>query len=429
MIRLLLAVIAGKMTEFFIRTFTQSGASAAPGLVALFIDPQLISKLSKHIPNNIVITGTNGKTTTSNMIAHILLQNDIRIIRNGTGSNLSRGIASSLINQSSWTGKLSNAQIGVWEADEAAFVDIVSQIKPKHIILLNLFRDQLDRYGEINTILEKWKKTLEKATWKKALYINGDDGHLEAFKSNTATEIQTFGILKTPIDFEKKSNNTHFDIKAQILSSDINTTEIVFGHKGFGKKILLPIVGIYNIYNFLAAYLIVDEFKISPEKVVDSLISFKPVFGRMEKIQMRNWNGLIALIKNPMGTTQVLETIKPMIRKSDILVIMLNDNIADGTDVSWIWDAQFEKISQDFFEIYVTGSRRFDMALRLVYAGINKSSIQVTNTINMTITKIIENPKGGRVFILPTYTALLELQEYLKKNNYKNMYWHNEQKI
>lgn len=425
MIRLILAVLAGKVTAFVIHTFTQSGASAAPGLVALYIDPQLIRKLAKQIPLNIVITGTNGKTTTSGMIAHILSQSEVRILHNGTGSNLSRGVASKLINASSFFGKIANGKIGIWEADEAAFVDIISQIKPEHIILLNLFRDQLDRYGEINAIIEKWKKAFEKANWKKTLYINGDDGHLEEFKKNTHTEIQTFGIADSPVRFERKSDLVHFDIKAQILATDIDNTEIVFGHQGFGKKVTLPIVGVYNVYNFLAAYVVASAVGISSELIIDSLGTFKPAFGRMEKIQLQDRAGLIALIKNPTGTTQVLETIKPMVKKDDILVIMLNDNIADGTDVSWIWDAHFEIISPKLYRVYVTGSRRFDMKLRLVYAGVDKDTIYVEKSIAGVFTKLSEQELNeGRIFMLPTYTALLELQEYLTQNGYKDKQWH-----
>lgn len=429
MIRLILAVFAGKFTAFIIRTFAQSGGSAAPGLVALFIDPQLIRKLAKQIPENIVVTGTNGKTTTSGMIAHIFSQSGVHILHNGTGSNLSRGVASKLVNKSSLFGRITNVKIGIWEADEAAFVDIISQIKPEHIALLNLFRDQLDRYGEINTIILKWKRALEKASWKKTMYINGDDGHLEEFKKSVNTAIQTFGIASSPVHFEKESSAVHFDIKAQILSTDMDTTEIVFGHNGFGKKVTLPIVGVYNVYNFLAAYLVVNDLQISSEDIVNSLTSFKPAFGRMEKIQLKDRNGLIALIKNPAGTTQVLDTIKPMLKKDDIFVIILNDNIADGTDVSWIWDAHFENISSKLSHIYVTGTRKFDMALRLVYAGVDKEMIHSEETISGIFTKVASLSSGGNVFILPTYTALLELQEYLKKNGYKNEHWHGEKKI
>lgn len=429
MIRLMLAVFAGKFTALIIRTFTQSGGSAAPGLVALFIDSQIIRKLAKQVPKNIVITGTNGKTTTSAMIAHILSRSDVQIIHNSTGSNLSRGVASKLLSQSSWSGKIFNAEVGIWEADEAAFVDIISQTKPEHIILLNLFRDQLDRYGEINTIIDKWKKALGKASWQKTIYINGDDGHLEDFKKNTTTEIQTFGIAVSPVNFEKKSGKSDFDIKAQIISTDIDNTEIVFGHKGFGKKLQIPITGIYNVYNFLAAYLVVNELQVSAENIIDSLTSFKPAFGRMEKIRVNDRAGLIALIKNPTGTTQVLETIKPMIKKDDILVFMLNDNIADGTDVSWIWDAHFEKITSSL-SVYISGTRRFDMALRVAYAGMKKESIHIEKNIDTIFSKIAEHEsKEGRIFILPTYTALLELQEYLTKNGYKDEQWHKEVKL
>lgn len=426
MIRLVLAILAGKFTTFLIRTFTQSGGSAAPGLIALFIDPQLIRKLAKQIPQNIVITGTNGKTTTSAMISHILTQTQEPVLHNGTGSNLSRGVASKLLSKSSILGKITNVAIGVWEADEAAFFDIISQVKPEHIVILNIFRDQLDRYGEINTIIEKWRKALEKATWSKTLYLNGDDGYLEKLKKFSNTKIQTFGIAQSPVHFEQKSTRIYFEIKAQILSADIDGAEIVFGHKGVGQKTILPIIGVYNVYNFLAAYLVASELAIPLENIINSLSSFKPAFGRMEKVLLHNKHGLIALIKNPAGTTQVLETIKPMIRKEDTLVIILNDNIADGTDVSWIWDAHFEKILESFPEVFVTGTRRYDMALRLVYAGIKKERVNIYDNLEKTMNKLSNQSNSGRVFILPTYTALLELQEYLTENGYKDEQWHKE---
>lgn len=433
MIRLFIAIIVGKLVLLATRILAKTGGSAAPGLIALQIDPHLITKLASKIETNIVITGTNGKTTTSAILAQILGKSK-RIIHNNTGSNLSRGIASKLLAVSSSTGTI-NADVGIWEADEAAFVDIVENIKPHHIVILNIARDQLDRYGEINTVIQKWNRTLGKARWTKTLYLNADDGNVYGLSNVDNSRVQTFGIEHTPVQFEKPAKDPRYDVKARILETTIEHVEFVFSHDGFGQKITLPIAGVYNVYNFLAAYLVSAHLGISSEDVVNAVESFTPAFGRMERVLFGKTEGLIALIKNPAGATQVIHTITSLLKKEDHVVIILNDNIADGTDVSWIWDTDFEKMAPHVSMVSVTGTRRYDMALRLYYAGVEKENIIISDSVDEVIAMVRDDPtsslhtetsrgKHSRLFILPTYTALLELQKYLTKKGYKEKHWH-----
>ncbi len=429
MARLFLAIFIGKCVLLATKIFTKTGGSAAPGLIALKIDPEFISKLSSKIGTNVVITGTNGKTTTSAMLSQIL-RTSKNIVHNSSGSNLSRGIASKLLSTSSLWGGIT-ADVGIWEADEAAFVDIVEKIKPQHIIILNIARDQLDRYGEIDTVIKKWRAVLAKSQWKKTLYLNSDDGNVYEMRNIAHTTIQTFGVENSPVQFEKVSKNPQYDIKAKILGGAMDGIDFVFASsfttsevtsEVVGQRLSLPVTGSYNVYNFLAAYSVSMLLGISVEEIIRSISSFTPAFGRMETVMFGKTEGLIALIKNPAGTTQVIQTIAPLLKKNDQVLIMLNDNIADGKDVSWIWDADFEKIAPHLSEVHVTGTRRYDMALRLNYAGVKKENIIISDKTPRLDTLTQNN--AGRLFILPTYTALLELQRYLKVHKFKEKHWH-----
>lgn len=432
--RLFTAILVGKVISALTRVFKIGGGSAAPGLYALKIDPQIIEKLIKQIPKNIVITGTNGKTTTAKMLALFAKEEGLKVIRNHTGSNLERGIASTLISSVSFGWKLFNprgwirSNLGIWELDEAAFNTLALKIKPDVIVFLNAFRDQLDRYGEVDSVVKKWGETLKNLPKNTKFLINGDDANTSKLKGYFKGEVQTFGIKDSKIIGEGLKNKpTKLDYEAQSIKLD--------GLKGSSFQLLatnyqLPIPGIYHIYDAVAAITSAFLLGLPINKLATHLTKFSPAFGRMEKF---DW-GYIFLIKNPVGATQVFQTIAPVLQANDRLLIALNDNFADGTDVSWIWDVNFESFQNSSrarahasagrrdLSFYVSGTRSYDMAIRLKYAGFAPESINIQPSVERALQEAQRGLKG-RLFVLPTYTAMLELQKILTKQGIKEHYW------
>jgi lipid II isoglutaminyl synthase (glutamine-hydrolysing) len=442
-----IAKLTGKLISKTTRTLKIGGGSAAPGLYALKIDPNLVSKLSREIPQNIVITGTNGKTTTARLLSHFLESNDYKVVRNSTGSNLERGIASALIHNSLIKNHKSVYDVGVWELDEAAFNKVAPKIRPQLIIFLNAFRDQLDRYGEVDTVVDNWWKTLSKADWNPTLLINNGDtktSTLAAINQDrpdlSELKIYKFRVTNHFIHGEKsiysdrskakyKPDKKYFkdDFSATIIKNlGLKGNKIAIDYPGGKESLEFPIPGIYHIYDLLAAFGAAYLLNLPINLLTNSLIHFKPAFGRVEKLDIQGKESYIFLIKNPAGATAVFETIAPEIESKDTLLIALNDNFADGTDVSWIWDAQFEMLCHPDIRkktnIICSGTRAHDLAVRLKYAGFNPESITVDNTLERALQQATRTQKGC-LFILPTYTALLKLQDILTRSGVKSPYW------
>ncbi len=394
-----LAIILGKLIARVSRTLNFGGGSAAPGLYALKIDPKLIEKLSAKIPHNIVITGTNGKTTTAKMLAHLAKNNGLKVIRNSTGSNLERGIASTLL---TFKGR---ADLGIWELDEAAFNTVAPKLKPEIVAFLNISRDQLDRYGELDKVVNNWATTVSLLNPETIVLINEDDKHLSKLKNHFKGKVEKFG----------RKNIKHLQTKG-LIGSNFQFT--------INNKLLtinLPIPGLYHVYDAVAALVIAHYLTLRTHTFKD----FQPAFGRFEKLPF----GFIFLIKNPAGATGVFETIANQLKPKDRLLIALNDNLADGRDVSWIWDANFEVLLQNSSraksrDLYIicSGKRATDMAVRLKYAGFDPNTISVEVDPKKALKQAREGLKG-KLYILPTYTALLQLQRILAKMGIKEHYW------
>lgn len=424
------AIFLGKVISFLVKLFNIGGGSAAPGLYALKLYPNLIEKLSKNIPQNIIITGTNGKTTTARFLSHFLKSQNLKVIRNLTGSNLERGIASILINSTSIFGSLKK-DIGVWELDEAAFNTVVFQIKPEIIVFLNVFRDQLDRYGEIDTVLRKWQETLKKIDWNPVIILNGNDLNVLSLKNSQ----QKFSVFK--IKGEKdygersltKTEEVEGEFEAKILdASGMDRTKITLNFPKGKYRFDIPLPGVYHIYDFLAAFVSFYHLNSDTSQIKDKLSDFKPPFGRYEKISLGEQNGFIFLIKNPAGASMVFQTIAKQIKPGDSMLLALNDNFADGTDVSWIWDGEFERLQTSDYRLQIicSGSRAYDLAVRLKYAGNPQENIQIEPNLEKAF-NLAKKGLIGNLYILPTYTALLELQKILVKRGVKpEHYWKEE---
>lgn len=424
-----IAILAGKLIYFLTRILKIGGGSAAPGLIALKIKPSLVSDLINQVSQNVVITGTNGKTTTARMLAQIARGEDIKIIRNTSGSNLERGIASALIKNTNWFGQV-RADLGLWELDEAAFNEVAPKLKPQLVIFLNVFRDQLDRYGEVDSIVNKWSKTLEKLPKKTVVLLNSDDRNLLNLEKYAPGRVFKFNLKNYQITGEQVANNTKL-VKTDFTADNIKLhglrgSEFTLKVGNKQAKINLPIPGAYHLYDATAALVGAYLVGFPLNEAATELASFFPAFGRIEKVALpKNREAIIMLIKNPTGATQVLETVADVIKPTDNLLLALNDNLADGTDVSWIWDVDFELLTKNYqpSTINCSGTRAGDLALRLKYAGISVRSLDIEPDLHKAFDKTCSK-LSGRLFILPTYTALLELQKIMTKKGLKEHYWH-----
>ena len=446
-LRLSLAILFGK-TIAALTKFKGSGATAAPGLYALKIDPGLIKKLTKKLQyGSIVISGTNGKTTTSRLTADIL-STKFKIIHNRQGSNLLRGFASTLISSSNLLGKV-DANLGIWEVDEATLPQALEHTIPKTIALLDLFRDQLDRYGEVDSVRAKWQKALSKLT-SATLILNADDPGISYLAKGFQGNVVYFGVEDKKLDLPQIASvadirhclncgsnldysallTTHMGHYAcsncnfqrpnpQISASKLKfqpnfstSFKLTIHHSPFTIHYNLP--GLYNVYNVLAASAICDSLNIDHAKIKEKTEAFSAAFGRFQSAQIENKSVLIFLIKNPAGANEVIRTLAT---KNNLnLLAILNDNIADGRDVSWIWDTNWEILKSRIKSISVSGIRAWDLATRLKYADIKLSKNSVYEDINYSITNTLSKLNNkDTLIVLPTYTALLEVQKTLSK--------------
>lgn len=457
-IRFYLALLVGKLTALILK-LKGSGATAAPGLYALYIDPRFVKKFAKKLKyKSIIVTGTNGKTTTARLASEIL-STKYRVIHNRQGSNLLRGIASTFIKNSSISGKI-NSDLGLWEVDEATLSEAIQNLSPKTILLLNLFRDQLDRYGEVDTTRLKWHNALSKVNQKVTLILNTDDPGVEILTRKFKGKVIRFGVEETTIDLPKikqvsdinRCPNCASPLKfTTVLSAhmghyfcqnckfkrsipDIHATNLKFNlnfktlarftiyDKGFTINYNLP--GLYNIYNVLAAAAIGSAYEVTSGEIKNQIQKFSTAFGRFQKVKIGQRHTIIFLIKNPTGANEVLRILSTK-NKLNLLVI-LNDKIADGRDVSWIWDTNWEILKNKTSEVSTVGIRAWDMATRLKYAGFKLSKNSIYKEISYSILDLVKKLNNNdTLIILPTYTALLETQKTLHKMG-TNQKWHEQ---
>ncbi|MDD3773996.1 MAG: MurT ligase domain-containing protein [Patescibacteria group bacterium] len=439
-----LSKLFGKTIFFFLRVLGK-GATALPGLWAIKIDPNFVYKSAKN-QNCIVITGTNGKTTTAHALAKILKDANQTITHNLSGSNLLRGVATTfLINKpTDWA---------IIETDEAAFSTIVPQVQPKLIIILNLFRDQMDRYGEIDKTAKLWQKTLSNLNFKSTVLLNADDpmlGYIGQKKSITSQhKIIFFGLsdfkiggkisehaadsLLSPtnnkklkykhfffshlgIYHEPESNFHHpkldFKIENIKLKSFQGSEFKIIDTEVIDLKTNLP--GVFNIYNLSTAVIAAKILNIEDTIIKKSIADFKPAFGRAETIKIADKKITFLLIKNPVGFNQIISLLQDDIEHKDLL-IGINDQIADGTDVSWLWDADIERLTLIADHFTTTGTRAHEMALRLKYAGFRSDEITIVNNPKDALDNFIKNSQKENLYCLLTYTTMIELRQKLVK--------------
>lgn len=416
-----LLIILGKFFSFISRILNIGNGSTWPGHLALKANSNFVEDiLNESKTKLIIVAGTNGKTTTGRMITSIIRENGKTFLQNKAGANLLNGLASTLISGSGLNGKL-NKDYLIFESDENALPLILEKTQPDYIIALNLFRDQLDRYGEIDSIAKRWKDSFIKLTDKTKLILNADDPLISTLLKKTKAKVFYFGL-----NAKNKNKTTHGADSTYCTNcgNKLHYSSVFFSHLGnwyctnchakrpnpdISRIEIIPLPGQYNYYNALSAALFSEIEGINKEKVKNAFKSFTPAFGRQEKITYRRKTVKLFLSKNPISFNESLQTIKDLGGKN--ILILLNDRIPDGLDVSWIWDINFEEILTNNFNIGVSGDRIYDMSLRLKYASFYTHFEKNQKEL---LDKMVNNlEQGETLYILPNYSAMLEIRKIL----------------
>jgi lipid II isoglutaminyl synthase (glutamine-hydrolysing) len=422
-----LLIVLGKCISRLFRVTRVGHGSTWPGHIALTINKHFIADILKK--NKIIviaIAGTNGKTTTTKLIRAILEADGKTVLQNHSGANLLNGIASSLLLSTSPSGKLS-AEFALFEVDENVLPQLLYEITPDYLVLLNLFRDQLDRYGEVHTIATKWKKALEK-TKNVTVIANADDPQIAYIVESSPVMPFYFGVTGNR---EQKAEHAGDTSYCPSCGTRLQFHERTFSHLGnwecpncglkrpsvtIESSPVYPLLGTYNKYNTHATVLLAKILHIPQETVKNALTTVQPAFGRQEVIEYNGKRIQVFLSKNPTGFNESLRAISAAQAKH--VVLMLNDRIPDGQDISWIWDVDFEDFVTHFQTITITGDRCFDMGLRIKYAFDARSDAPTTYTViahtpQAITTALADLPQSETLYILPTYSAMLETRKIL----------------
>ncbi len=419
----LLLIIFGKALSKFFRFTNLGNGSTWPGHIALRINKNFINEMIFNSRMKVIlIAGTNGKTTTAKLIRTVLEENGKRVIQNQSGANLLNGIASVLILQSDISGKLRH-DFAILEIDENSLPHILKELQPRYLILLNLFRDQLDRYGEIDEIAKKWKKALESVSAETTLILNADDPMVTYLGNNAKEEALYFG-LENKGPGKASLEHAADSIYCPACGAKLIYTTIFYSHLGVWHCIgcgfkrptknlisdfsFYPLNGAYNESNTLAAVSVLRQIGLDDKQIIEGFRKFQPAFGRQEKIVYKGKNIQIFLSKNPTGFNESMRTIDQLGAKTVLMI--LNDRIPDGRDVSWIWDIDFPA----FKNILITGDRAYDMGLRIKYTMKDKQKFSVCENLKGAFEKGLKQLGENETFyILPTYTAMLEVRKIM----------------
>jgi UDP-N-acetylmuramyl tripeptide synthase len=422
-----------------------------PGKLLSKLDPGAIDRLAARLPaGTAVVSATNGKTTTSAMAAEIL-EPRFRLAHNRSGANLVSGIASILLASN-------GAELGLLEVDEAALPEVIRRVHPRAVCLGNLFRDQLDRYGELELVAERWRGAVASLDEASVLVVNGDDPQVGALAAEHrlttvyglddprvarpalqhAADSKYCVRCGTPYDYAaayvghlgdyRCPNCGHARPALEVAARSIELEGLerasfdLVTPEG-SRRIGLALPGLYNVYNAVGAAALARALGASLDEIAAGLGRFSAAFGRFERIPVGDKGILLLLIKNPAGANEAVRTLVDG-GAPRVAVVALNDAIADGRDVSWIWDVDFEPLLEGLERVVATGERAAELALRFAYGGLDESAIEVEPSLERALDRGLElTPPGGELVVLPTYTAMLGLQRIVSGRGLTKPYW------
>jgi UDP-N-acetylmuramyl tripeptide synthase len=449
-LRLGLETTAARAVATLSRAARRGGGTTLPGKLLWKLDPDAVDALAARLPEGVVlVSATNGKTTTTAMAARVL-ERDHRLAWNRAGANLLSGLASALV-------AARGAELGLFEVDEAALPEAVERTRPGVVLLANLFRDQLDRYGELEIVAERWRAAVEGLSAETMLVVNADDPVVGDLAQDRVRVLR-FGLddprqarpslqhaadskycvrCGAPYVYESAYVGHLGDYRCDAcgharpdLDVAARAIELVGVH-GSRFELLTPqgtvdvelaLPGLYNVYNAVAASALALALDTPPAAIRAGLERFSAAFGRFERIPAGGKRVVVLLVKNPAGANEVLRTLETGV--PPVLVLALNDAIADGRDVSWIWDVDFEPILPHVDRIVVTGERAAELGLRLVYGGLLEEKLEVVPSLEAALDRGLELVEAGtELVVLPTYTAMLALRGILADRGLVRPYW------
>jgi UDP-N-acetylmuramyl tripeptide synthase len=422
------------------------GGTSLPGKLLLALERNAVGELSARLANgNAVISATNGKTTTAAMVSSILTRGGHELVHNRAGANMAGGIAGALLEAAGRRGTITG-DIGLFEIDEFWLDRLVPQLRPRALLLANLFRDQLDRYGELEAIADRWAAVVAQAK-DTALVLNADDP-LVADLGRERSDAVFFGVEDPAMalaGLQHASDSKHCrrcgapyryhyvflghlghyhcdscgatrpapSVAAErVVLDGLRGATVTLRLPGATVDVRLPLPGLYNVYNALAAAALTTALGATPADVVAGLEAVSAAFGRAETVRVDDHDLLLLLVKNPAGANEVLRTLALEDGEHDLLAV-LNDHIADGRDISWVWDADFELLADRLRHVTCSGTRAAEMALRLKYAGVPEDRLIVEPVLAAGLDRALAAvPADGanRLVAIPTYTAMLELR-------------------
>jgi lipid II isoglutaminyl synthase (glutamine-hydrolysing) len=449
--RLAVETLAARAASRLSRLAGAGGGTTLPGKLLWKLDPGAIDALASRLPQGAaVVSATNGKTTTTAMAAAIL-EPRLRLAWNRSGANLVSGVASALLSQR-------DAELGLLEVDEGALPEVVRRVRPRAVLLANLFRDQLDRYGELELIADRWRDAVAGLPAGTRLVVNGDDPQVGDLSSGRV------GALVYGVDDPRHSHpalqhaadSRHcvrcgrpyefaaayvghlgdyrcpacgharppLDVRATAIELDgLQASSFTLETPDDSVRVRLPLPGLYNVYNALGAAALAHALDVPVEEIRDGLERFGAAFGRFERIAAGDRTVLILLIKNPAGANEAVRTLQ-LADPPSLLLVALNDAIADGKDVSWIWDVDLEPLLATTGRLIASGDRAAELGVRCVYGGLDESKLEVEPSLERALDRGLElTPPGGELVVLPTYTAMLALQRLVAERGWSKPYW------
>lgn len=461
----LFALQAGKATSLLSRRLRLGGGTNFPGTLARWLAPGILRDLAASLPGGVVLlSGTNGKTTTTRMIAEILRGGGMRVLHNRAGANLVTGLTATMLAGCDSLGRCPD-ELGLFETDEAALPQALAETHPRLVLIHNLFRDQLDRYGEVDTLANAWRVALATLPASAHVLLNADDPAVAYLGADLTAQVHYYGLDDSRHAAQAAAHiaDSHFcrrcgtrydyslafyahighyacpDCDHQRPTPDIVLarlelqgragSHLAITYPGGALELDLPLPGLYNALNALAATAAGLVLARPPQEIRAALEGFRAAFGRIEQVQAGPAGPplLIALIKNPVGAS---ETVRMLTNNAAVsgqplhLLVAINDRYADGTDVSWLWDADFEPLAAHTTQVFVSGTRAEDMAVRCKYAGVPPEQMTVEPDLPRALDAALAAlPPDALLSILPTYTAMLDLRAELARRGWVRPFW------